>query len=47
MGLDSLAGYELRSGSPCIGTGVVMLNRGERDFFGNALKNKAGRLVLF
>jgi hypothetical protein len=40
IGLDSLQGYRLRAGSPCIGTGTVIPNRGARDFFGNALKDK-------
>ncbi len=34
-GLDSLAGYKLKEGSPCIGAGRVVKDNGGRDFWGN------------
>ena len=34
-GLDSVSGYKLRAGSPCIGAGVPIPNDGGRDFWGN------------
>jgi hypothetical protein len=34
-GLDSVSGYQLRAGSPCIGAGVPIPNNGGRDFWGN------------
>ncbi len=40
-GLDSLEGYKLREGSPCIGAGVVMPDNGGRDFWGNAVAAEA------
>jgi hypothetical protein len=36
-GFDSLSGYHLRSGSPCIGAGIPVTNNGGRDFWGNPL----------
>jgi endonuclease/exonuclease/phosphatase family metal-dependent hydrolase len=40
-GLDSLAGYKLKPGSPCIGAGVAVENCGGRDFWGNPLPGDA------
>ena len=41
-GLDSLKGYTLKAGSPCIGAGRTISDNGGRDFWGNQLeKNKA------
>ena len=37
IGLDSLKGYQLRAGSPCIGRGIAIPNNGGRDFWGNPL----------
>lgn len=37
IGLDSVSGYKLLAGSPCIDAGVSMGNNGGRDYFGNAL----------
>lgn len=34
-GMDSLAGYQLRAGSPCLGAGAVIPDNGGRDFWGN------------
>ena len=40
-GLDSLKGYTLKAGSPCIGAGRTISDNGGRDFWGNPLeKNK-------
>jgi hypothetical protein len=48
-GLDSLPGYELQSGSPCIDTGLPITtnlignpNAGGRDFWGNTVPLNAG-----
>lgn len=41
-GLDSVAGYELKAGSPCIGAGIAVPGNGGRDFWGNAVP-EAGR----
>ncbi|MGB8260111.1 MAG: hypothetical protein WCE75_07160 [Terracidiphilus sp.] len=43
-GLDSLKGYQLQPGSPCIGRGIAIPNNGGRDFWGNPLP--AGRLDI-
>jgi len=34
-GLESLSGYKLRAGSPCIGAGTPISNSGGRDFWSN------------
>jgi hypothetical protein len=34
-GMDSLAGYQLRAGSFCLGAGAVIPDNGGRDFWGN------------
>ena len=40
-GFDSLEGYKLKPGSPCIATGLPVPDSGGRDFWGNILsKNK-------
>jgi len=36
-GLDSVEGYKLREGSPCIGAGIPIPNNGGRDFWGTPL----------
>ena len=36
-GLDSVSGYKLSAGSPCIGAGAPIANDGGRDFWGNAV----------
>ncbi len=36
-GLDSLDGYKLKDGSPCIGAGRVVKDNGGRDFWGSKL----------
>jgi hypothetical protein len=36
-GLDTLGGYKLQAGSPCIGSGMVVPNNGGRDFWGNTV----------
>jgi hypothetical protein len=36
-GLDSLQGYRLLPGSPCIHAGAAVENNGARDFWGSAL----------
>ena len=35
FGFDTLAGYKLKQGSPCIGAGVPIPQNGGRDFWGN------------
>lgn len=37
VGLATLAGYRLRSNSPCIRTGIAIENNGQWDFYGNPL----------
>jgi hypothetical protein len=37
IGLDSLGGYKLKDGSPCIGAGLPVKDNGGRDFWGNPL----------
>lgn len=37
IGLDTVGGYKLLEGSPCIDAGVSMASNGGRDYFGNAL----------
>jgi len=39
-GLDSLSGYKLRDGSPCMGRGQWIERNGGRDFWGNILPVK-------
>ncbi|OGS33729.1 MAG: hypothetical protein A2293_14340 [Elusimicrobia bacterium RIFOXYB2_FULL_49_7] len=34
-GSDTVDGYKIQSGSPCIGTGLLIANNGGRDFWGN------------
>ena len=34
-GFESVYGYQLRDGSPCIGAGVRIEDNGGRDFWGN------------
>jgi hypothetical protein len=36
-GLDTLKGFQLQSGSPLVGAGVMISDNGGRDFFGNPL----------
>jgi hypothetical protein len=36
-GRDSLGGYTLRAGSPCLGAGLPLPGNGGRDFWGNAV----------
>ncbi len=36
-GLDSLEGYKLEDGSPCVGAGIPVKNNGGRDFWGNKI----------
>jgi Right handed beta helix region len=38
VGIATLGGYQLRPGSPCLGTGLPVADNGQRDFFGNPLK---------
>ena len=40
-GLDSLKGYKLKPGSPCIDAGLAVDNCGERDFWGGRLRENA------
>jgi len=42
LGIDALAGYKLRAGSPCIDSGAVIPDNGERDFWGNRVPNVGG-----
>ena len=44
QGLDTLAGYQLRPESPCLGRGIAIANHGGRDFWGNPLPE--GRLDI-
>ena len=37
IGLDRLAGYQLRPDSPCLGRGMAIARNGGRDFWGNPL----------
>ena len=37
QGLNTVDGYKLQAGSPCIGTGVFIPNNGGRDYWGNPL----------
>ena len=37
FGFDSLAGYKLKDGSPCVGAGIPIERHGGRDFWGNKL----------
>ena len=39
MGIDSLDGFKLQSGSPCIGAGTTITGNGGYDFWGNVLYN--------
>ena len=34
-GLDTVGGYQLQPGSPCLDAGATIPNNGGRDFFGN------------
>ncbi|HPS55024.1 MAG TPA: hypothetical protein PLP05_05455, partial [Sedimentisphaerales bacterium] len=36
-GIDSVTGYMLQNGSPCLGTGQKMRDNGGRDYWGNAV----------
>ena len=35
--MDTLAGYRLKSGSPCIDAGLTLASNGGKDFFGTAV----------
>ena len=37
IGMDTLAGYRLKSGSPCIDAGLTLASNGGKDFFGTAV----------
>jgi hypothetical protein len=37
LGLNSLAGYQVRAGSPCLDSGVTVSESGGRDFWNNAV----------
>jgi hypothetical protein len=37
VGFDSLEGYKLKDGSPCIGAGIPITDNGDRDFWGNKI----------
>jgi len=39
MGINSLDGFKLQSGSPCIGTGKIITDNGGHDFWNNLLYN--------
>ena len=41
IGLDSVSGYMLQNGSPCIGVGQKIRNNGGMDFWGNPLPSTA------
>jgi hypothetical protein len=41
FGFDSLAGYKLKDGSPCIGAGIPIQGNGGRDFWGNKVPEGA------
>jgi Right handed beta helix region len=41
FGFDSLAGYKLKDGSPCIGAGIPIQRNGGRDFWGNRVPEGA------
>ncbi len=47
VGLATLAGYQLRPESPCLGAGMLIDNNGQRDFFGNLLKTNAVSFGVF
>jgi Nitrous oxidase accessory protein len=38
-GIDDLAGYALRAGSPALGSGAIIADNGGRDFFGNPVSS--------
>jgi hypothetical protein len=40
VGLDSLKGYQLKEGSPCIGAALPIVANGGKDFWGNQLPPK-------
>ncbi len=42
-GRDTASAYQLRSGSPAIGSGTPISNNGGQDFFGNAISNPPNR----
>ena len=42
LGIDSLAGYKLKAGSPCIDSGISIEDNGARDFWGNPVPNAGG-----
>ena len=42
LGIDSLDGYKLKAGSPCIDSGVGIADNGARDFWGNPVPNAGG-----
>ena len=39
IGLNTLLGYQLKDGSPCINAGMFIPNQGGRDFFGNVVND--------
>jgi hypothetical protein len=41
VGRNTVDGYKLRTGSPALGTGVLMANNGGLDYWGNAVSNSA------
>jgi hypothetical protein len=40
IGLASVGGYRLRGSSPCLGSGVLVIGNGGRDYWGSPLSNK-------
>jgi hypothetical protein len=42
LGLDTLGGYQLKPGSPCIDSGWTIENHGGRDFWANPVPNPGG-----
>lgn len=42
LGLNTLSGYKLKSTSPCINSGLSILNNGSRDFWGNDVPDAGG-----
>jgi hypothetical protein len=44
MGLESLKGYQLRAGSPCINAGLKQTDHPSKDFWGNAVPDPGGKI---
>ena len=46
-GIQSVSGYKLQPGSPCINAGFLILNNGGRDYWGNKITDSKPDIGAF